>query len=68
LYREKINDPRSRARWKRFKLEKVLIVFLPIRFLLFGAARRVFTEPVSFLLAIMGFYMIAYEEILGTVR
>lgn len=53
---------------KHFKLEKVSIIFLPIRFLSFGAARRVFTKPVSFLLAIIGFYVIAYEEILGTVR
>lgn len=67
LGKDKWSSEQSSRRWKRFKLEKVSIVFLPIRFLSFGAARKVFTKPVSFLPAIMGFYVIAYEEILGTV-
>lgn len=45
--------------WKKFQS-----FFLP--FVLFHSARGgVFTEPVSYLFAIMGFYVITYEEILG---
>lgn len=49
--------------------KKVSIVFLPIRFLSFGARREgIYQDAFSFLPAIIRFYMIAYEKILGIVR
>lgn len=51
--------------WKRFKLEKVSIVFPPIRSLSFGARRGIYQASYLPPLAIMGFYVITYEEILG---
>lgn len=69
LYREKINDSQwSLRRWKRFKLEKSFDRFSSHSFSFIRRGEKVFTKTFSFLLAIMGFYMIAYEKILGIVR
>lgn len=42
--------------------------FFPFVFFHSGRGEKVFTKTFSFLLAIIGFYMIAYEKILGIVR
>lgn len=69
LYWEKINDPQwSLRRWKRFKLEKSFDRFSFHSFSFIRRGAKVFTKTFSFLFAIMGFYMIAYEKILGIVR
>lgn len=69
LYWEKINDPQwSLRRWKHFKLEKSFDRFSSHSFSFIWRREKIFTKMFSFFLAIMGFYMIAYEKILGIVR